>query len=139
MDRQHRQIAEILNNLAETYLGEEGDSEAASREAQCHTYLQALYSRSREHFSDEETLMLEADYPDLPAHAHEHRMLLAELMFFIRDIEEGRDQLNLGALKSLKTWFISHVLSSDKEFAEFLQAQGEEAPAAAGRQAAGER
>lgn len=122
IDRQHRQLAVMFNKIVELYLGNGGQTDSEQRSNQLHEQLNIFYEKVREHFNDEENLMLKANYPDHTKHARDHLMLRAELKRYIRHIEEELDHIDIGTMNSLKTWFIYHIISSDKEFADFLQA-----------------
>ena len=126
IDRQHRQLAVMFNKIAELYLNNGGQTDSEQRSNQLHEQLKIFYEKVREHFNDEEDLMLKANYPGHTEHAREHLMLRAELKQYIRHIEEGLDHINIGTLNSLKVWFISHIISSDKEFADFLQVHSQD-------------
>lgn len=120
IDRQHRQLAETFNKIVEIYLNTDKQADSAQRSKQLHSQLNIFYEQVREHFNDEEGLMCKANYPGQTDHAREHLMLVAELKRDIRYIEEEPETINIDALCSLKTWFISHILGSDKEFSNFL-------------------
>ena len=126
IDRQHRQLAVLLNKIVELYLKNGGQTGSEQRSNQLHEQLKIFYEKVREHFNDEEDLMLKANYPGHTEHARDHLMLLAELTHYIRHIEEGLNNINIGTLDSLKIWFISHIISSDKEFADFLQVHSQD-------------
>ncbi|MCK5387613.1 MAG: hemerythrin family protein [Gammaproteobacteria bacterium] len=126
IDRQHRQLAVMFNKIAELYLNNDGQTDSEQRSNQLHEQLNIFFDKVCEHFNDEEDLMLKANYPGHTEHAREHLMLRAELKQYIRHIEEGLDHINIGTLNSLKVWFISHIISSDKEFADFLQVHSQD-------------
>ena len=126
IDRQHRQLAVMLNKIVELYLNNGGQTDPEQRSNQLHEQLKIFYEKVREHFNDEEDLMLKANYPGHTEHARDHLMLLAELKQYIRHIEEGLDNINIGTLDSLKIWFNSHIIGSDKEFADFLQVHSQD-------------
>jgi len=126
IDRQHRQLAEMLNKIVELSFNNGGQSGSEQRSNQLHDQLNIFYEKVREHFNDEEDLMLKANYPGHTEHAHDHLMLRVELKHYIRHIEEELDHIDIGTLNSLKTWFVSHIISSDKEFADFLQVHSQD-------------
>jgi len=126
IDRQHRQLAVMFNKIAELYLNNGGQTDSEQRSNQLHEQLNIFFDKVCEHFNDEEDLMLKANYPGHTEHAREHLMLRAELKQYTRHIEEGLDHINIGTLNSLKDWFISHIISSDKEFADFLQVHSQD-------------
>lgn len=126
IDQQHRQLAVMLNIIVELYLDNGGQTDSEQRSNQLHEQLKKFYEKVREHFNDEEDLMLKANYSGRTEHARDHLMLLAELKHYIRHIEEELDIINIGTLDSLKIWFITHIIGSDKEFADFLQVHSQD-------------
>ncbi|MDH5573546.1 MAG: hemerythrin family protein [Gammaproteobacteria bacterium] len=124
IDLHHQQIAVMFNNIVEIYL--DSTKQAAETDQQSclmHRLLVEFNEKVRKHFCDEEELMQQANYPGRIEHAREHLMLLAELKHYLKNIEDELDLINLNTLKSLKAWFISHIMNSDKKFAEHLHMQ----------------
>lgn len=126
VDRQHRELAVMLNKIVELYLNNGVQSDSKQRSNQLHKQLNIFCEKVSEHFNDEEDLMLKTNYPGLTEHAREHLMLRAELKQYIRNIEEELNHININTLNSLKSWFISHIISADKEFADFFQVHSQD-------------
>jgi hemerythrin-like metal-binding protein len=117
IDRQHRNLAALLNDLhqalAEEYVN-----------AKPQTIFSILVKYARVHFETEELLMQSHEYRDYPAHKAEHERLIAG----IAKLQAGFDPVAAtGAadmLTCIKNWGISHMLSFDKSYAPFLNRQG---------------
>lgn len=139
IDRQHKQIADIINqlikalqphhntppNTSDNFSAEKHGSDSDKQDIRHH--LEDLIKSTEEHFLYEERLMSKIGYPGHVEHKREHLLLLAELKSFIRDILDGSDQLDLKSINSLKNWFLIHIQSSDIEFARaFLAASNTE-------------
>lgn len=122
IDRQHRLLVESLNRLTPLYqkLSRNPQGDITARDLLTGR-LNLLYGDLEEHFRDEERMMRDAGYPDYRSHAHAHVMLLAELKNYCNRIANREDELDLGTLHSLKTWFITHMLD-DREFADHVRA-----------------
>ncbi len=124
LDQQHRVLADCLNRLVRQCActadaGEQDQEEARQRLGEL---LDELYCKARQHFSNEETMMLEQGYPGYASHLQEHVMLLAELKStFITRFEQGCCHVDPSVFKALKSWFIVHVIRSDREFANFIR------------------
>lgn len=116
----------MLNKIVELYLKNDGQTGSEQRSNQLNELLNIFYEQVKAHFNDEEELMLKANYAGHADHAREHLMLLAELKRYHRHIEEELDNINIDTLSSLKSWFISHILSNDKEFADFFHAHSQD-------------
>ena len=83
-------------------------------------------SITKEHFTHEENMMHEEDYPGYTTHMREHTMLLAELKTSLTaDIMDDCTTTNRNMLDALKSWYIDHVSHSDKDFANYMRKRGE--------------
>jgi hemerythrin len=124
IDDQHRMLVESVNRLSPLYLKltrhPKGDNETRTKLT---GRLNLLYGDLEQHFRAEEKLMQEVAYPDYRSHAHAHVMLLAELKNYCNRIANRDEDLDIGTLYSLKTWFITHMLD-DREFAAHFHASG---------------
>lgn len=118
IDQQHLELAELLNRIVRSM---EQGSPPSHPGAMTLPLLMQLLESTRQHFKDEEAIMLEYDYPDLTHHHRDHVLLLAELQDFIRELEEGRRVISVGSLISLKHWLINHVIESDLAIARYIE------------------
>ncbi|MET0066740.1 MAG: bacteriohemerythrin [Candidatus Thiodiazotropha sp.] len=118
IDRQHVQLVGLLNNIAESMGDENTPGEDGEK---VFGMVLHLHEETRQHFTDEEAVMRDHEYPELIEHHREHIMLLAELQEFIRDVEEGVRRFDYEALVSLKHWLINHVIDTDMAFARYLE------------------
>ncbi len=126
VDVQHAELTAHLNRIARTCFrdGEQDAADSPGETDQSENMATRLYDMTKHHFQYEEQLMLEAGYPDYPAHAYEHNMLLAELKLMIRTcFKEGGKKIDCETLKALKSWFVVHVTHNDKLFAQFMSRQ----------------
>lgn len=123
LDTQHKGLAECINTLAsECEQARNASPEIMEkRKIALAQLLDDLYITTKLHFSFEEDMMREENYPALAAHAREHVMLIGELKAtFINGLKDGRCNLNPDNLRALKSWLIAHVSQSDREFANFV-------------------
>ncbi|NOX09378.1 MAG: hypothetical protein GXP22_07830 [Gammaproteobacteria bacterium] len=120
IDKQHRQLVVIFNKIAVLSIVKDDQIDSAQRLTQLYEQLDIFYEKIKEHFSDEEDLMLKVNYPGHAEHARNHLMLRVELKQQIKHIEEEKGNVDMETLASLKIWFISHIISDDKEFADFF-------------------
>jgi hemerythrin len=122
MDEQHRMLVEAVNRLSPLYLKLiKNPTDENETRVKLTARLNLLCGDLEQHFRDEEKLMLETAYPRYRSHVHAHVMLLAELKSYCKRIACRDEELDMGTLYSLKTWFIMHMLD-DKEFAAHIHA-----------------
>lgn len=138
LDRDRRALAAILNHMALRF-GEPADGmprrgaaaepamslRHAAAPSALRYWLDALRTRTRDHFAREEALMRATRYPQVAEHAGEHALMLAEYTALMRDIvARGDEQLRLADLEALKHWFMGHVLDMDKRLGRYLRDNG---------------
>ena len=84
--------------------------------------LNALIEHTAKHFSEEEKLMQEADYPDYPMHKHEHAKQLLDLQAILSFLEMTNDTQSIPAYLegTLTPWIMEHVENWDSMASEFL-------------------
>lgn len=116
MDRQHRQLVKILNELHQAMLG-------GSQPRDLMRVMKELILYTKYHFTTEERLMAETGYPGLPRHKQKHEALTAKAEEYTAEVLRGRATVSLSILQFLKDWLNRHILGTDKEFAEFAKAR----------------
>ncbi len=118
IDRQHMQLAELLNHLADLLqiVLTTNPSTASSM-----LLVRQLMEQTRQHFKDEESIMREHDYPHLVDHHRQHLLLLTEIQDFISQIEAGSRQFDYDSLTAMKHCLIDHVAKDDMDFASYLE------------------
>ena len=77
-----------------------------------------------EHFSYEEDLMSEHDYPDFEVHQNEHKMLVAEMNKINSQMLTENKALTMDIIVYLANLLKSHITKSDKPFTDYLNKQG---------------
>ena len=116
IDEQHIAMANMLNQLAEVLNQSDKGQE---HDRALHRLLSDLLTLTREHFASEEKKMRQIGYPNYAAHKSEHMMLQAELADYILEIKKGKSEVDIGTLSDLKFWFIGHITTDDKAFADY--------------------
>jgi hemerythrin len=117
LDLQHQRLFHTVAELEHAL--SKGSSDAIINEI-----LKKVVSHSIEHFATEEALMQEHGFPGLAAHCHEHNLLSQELTQFNLSNMAGRPGIPAALLDFLQTWLREHILKSDKQYSDFLNARG---------------
>ncbi len=115
MNDTHLEEILIINRLDNAAINHE--IEAVSEK------LNALLEHTIMHFSDEEGIMQEADFPAFEMHKNEHDRHLRELKSIIKYFEQHQDINAIHAYikGNLTPWLISHVETMDNAMASYLQ------------------
>lgn len=114
MNRVHGEEVELLNRL-ETQL-DAHDTEAIAQT------LDDMLEHTREHFANEERLMLEVQFPPYMMHKNEHTRALNEMQNVIMDWRNRKDDGILWDyfLETIPQWLTQHIASMDTITAQFI-------------------
>jgi hemerythrin-like metal-binding protein len=113
IDSQHETLIRLINLLHETML--QGADRAALDEL-----LSQLLAHTRMHFSYEEQLMSQHNYPGYEAHKSEHDRLMQHLVDLAERYKNGELLLSFAIVLELKGWAVVHIEKSDKPLGSFL-------------------
>jgi len=117
IDDDHKKLIGLLNNFTIAY--DYAMSETFEKEA-----LNELVSYTKYHFSREEKMMEDNDYPDLVAHQAQHKVMIGQVEKFVQLYnEQGHDSLDEIA-SFLSDWLINHINGTDKQYSEHLHNRG---------------
>ena len=82
--------------------------------------LNRLNDYTQFHFSTEESMMNETDYPERFIHQAEHVKLTQQVEKYAADLHEGKILFSMEILGFLREWLNTHILKTDKKFGKFL-------------------
>jgi hemerythrin-like metal-binding protein len=118
IDRQHRQLLECINRLAD-----------ANTHGRSSTVIAALLvdlgDYAHEHFRYEERLLEQHHWPKTPDHALSHRAFEGQIREFARRLAAGERSLATPLLIFLVEWLTEHILVDDIAYSRFLLGEPE--------------
>jgi len=83
-----------------------------------------LVTYTKTHFSYEEKLMKEKNYPEYSKHLQEHINLTTQVTDMYNDYQSGKLQITMELLTFLTNWLSNHILGTDKKYSTFFNAAG---------------
>ena len=118
LDDDHKKLVSLLNDLHEGITAGHG-TERLGR------VLDGLVRYAGTHFAHEEKLFAQTGYPSASEHIQEHRALTKLALDVQARYNKGEfDALSLKTMDYLKNWLNEHILGSDKQYKEHLNANG---------------
>jgi hemerythrin len=112
-DESHKELFALISKL------HTGIVEGAFKDTQ-KDVLKSLVHYSMSHFSDEERLMKEYDYPEMASHKREHEEFRGRLLEFVEAYMQGAALLTVDLLDHMVGWLESHVTKTDKGYQPFF-------------------
>ena len=109
-DRQHQHLFEIINKLT----ARPDTSKDSSLTSQT---IKEMFDYAKEHFTAEEELMQQYDYPEIESHKKQHD-------YFIGTTDElSNTKVRPEEIAEfLKVWWTIHILKVDMKYKEFFEA-----------------
>ena len=111
IDKQHRRIVDFINEL--------NDTDGLNELATTNHVLDKLVEYTRVHFSSEEEMLKNMNYPYLKAHKRIHELFIkrvAEIQYRVRHGENVIQEL----LPMLRNWLINHIKGEDAHYVESI-------------------
>ena len=117
VDNQHKQLIKAVNNLMEASASGKGDKAVMET-------LEFLTSYAVKHFTDEEKLQVQFNYPDYLNHKRLHdefKVRVGELVQKVND--EGPTEQVINEVSTvIGSWLLNHIKGDDFRMATFIKA-----------------
>lgn len=117
IDNDHKKLLSLINNLqtaAHYQTGETFEKQA----------LDDLVDYTKYHFSREEQLMRENDYPDYDLHKAEHIRMIEKVSNYLSLYNEKGHEALAEIADYLSDWLIHHINGTDQRYSSHLRARG---------------
>lgn len=117
LDKAHKDFIKIIN---EAYVY------TASKElSSMDDVFEKCYDYARNHFPEEENIMKQVGFPDMPAHEKSHHAFIKNISglrvnFHKAATKQEKEKVSTEAADFLKAWFLGHTLSRDKIYKPYL-------------------
>ena len=116
LDKQHQKLVDLCSRVAECV----NDDQPGSSE-RFHMVLNDVGDYAFLHFQTEEAFLSRHNYPQLAEHKAEHMGFLSQLSQFLFAANRGFLD-KAGMYRMLSAWLSEHMLGSDMQYRDFLQA-----------------
>ena len=111
IDLQHKKLLNLINQLQTAV--DYSTGEQFEREA-----LDELVDYTKNHFTYEEGLMSDNDYPGFVEHKAQHEKMFKKVGEVLAEYEQDHDTAMSNAAQYLKDWLIHHINGTDKEYSK---------------------
>jgi len=116
IDAQHRQVFELLSEIVDSCL--DGSSEKI-----LHKVLDFFIDYTAFHFSDEESLQMQYDYPQYKEHKQQHdefKVKVRELAEKFKN-EGSTKELSDNVNKIVLRWLVIHIIREDMKLGRYIK------------------
>jgi hemerythrin len=117
IDEQHQGLVNLLNNLHDSMLKGDSNSEMGK-------LLEKLVNYTVIHFKTEEEFFDKYAYPEKTQHKAEHNDLAGKASKLLVEHKAGKTVVSADLLYFLKDWLKTHILGTDKKYGPYLNSKG---------------
>jgi hemerythrin-like metal-binding protein len=117
IDNQHKKLVEHINAFYDSVA--QGSSKEKTLEL-----IKAMKNYTVSHFTSEENIMKQYNYPAFSAHKVEHDKFVAKVLDFEDRFKSGKLLLSIEITNFIKDWLTSHIMGTDKKYSDFLLKNG---------------
>lgn len=116
-DEQHKKLIDMVNELHESMKVGKGKETLEK-------ILKGLVQYTEMHFSSEERMMKQLNYPEYEKHKKEHNQLVLQVMDIQKKYHDGTAVLTQAVMNFLKDWLRNHIQGEDKGYGPFFNSKG---------------
>lgn len=119
IDRQHKVLIDLINQLYRGIMLEQGDAVIGGT-------LDELVNYTVNHFGFEEKMFDEHDYPGAEEHIEKHKTLITQVTEHCEKYQKTGGDMKVGneLLTFLKDWLTRHIRGVDRKYSEFFNEKG---------------
>ncbi|MDD5672643.1 MAG: hemerythrin family protein [Chitinivibrionales bacterium] len=115
IDKQHRQIIGIINDMYQCVKGNGTEDKFAEALGDLRTYTET-------HFAYEEGIIRLAEFPEIEEHEKLHHAMAEKTEWLFKLKLGNQNQVKEKALDFLKEWWVGHIRAKDVEYIPFVEA-----------------
>ncbi len=114
IDDQHKELVSLINQLHKAMRMKKGAKKSGE-------ILNGLAEYTVYHFDNEKNIFEKYGYPDAEAHLKIHDDLVAKVLEFKTQFDEGKAALTIDLMDFLNSWLKDHILKTDTKYVPFLK------------------
>jgi hemerythrin len=115
IDDQHKELIKLTNDLYQGCLAGEETARINFMAA-----IKGTVDYVKYHFSMEEKLLQNVDYPDLTEHKRAHEEFVKHILNEVQSFEEGKKFVPNLFVRYLRDWILSHIAVADRTYATYI-------------------
>ena len=116
-DEDHKKLFALLNALHDAMKA--GKASHAIEQT-----VKDLADYTKYHFSREEMLLRQTDYPELAAHQAQHQNFVKKVEDFQAELKAGDHSQSISVADFIKDWLVNHIQQTDRQYSAHLNANG---------------
>ncbi|VAW60047.1 hypothetical protein MNBD_GAMMA08-2864 [hydrothermal vent metagenome] len=114
IDCDHKKLLGMINQLQTA-------SQYETHEGMLEDILNELVGYTKYHFTREEEMMRECNYPGYDVHKKQHEAMIEQVTKFIDEYRVHKTRTINDVVQYLKSWLVNHINGCDQEYSPYLK------------------
>jgi hemerythrin-like metal-binding protein len=115
IDRQHKKLFDLYNELHETLLHDTVENTTVVRTRTLNNLIEYIDY----HFKSEENYLKEINYPDFAKHCQIHNDFSKQVIGYHKDLENGQIIFTTSLIKLIRNWIVDHIMIMDQQYVSY--------------------
>ncbi len=116
-DEDHKKLFSLLNALHDAMKAGKGSQLIQQ-------IVKDLADYTKYHFSQEEMLLRQTNYPDLVSHQAQHKAFVKKVEEFQSEMKGGNFSQSINVADFLRDWLANHIKKTDQQYSAHLNSNG---------------
>ncbi|NPA45575.1 MAG: hemerythrin family protein [Chlorobi bacterium] len=114
IDRQHMKLVDIINDFYNAFA-------TAQAHEKIGDIIEDLVNYTVFHFTAEEEIFSNSDYPETTAHKTKHKEFVEELKRYHQEVKDGNMTTTYDLMTYLRDWLIKHIMGTDRGYLDYIK------------------
>ncbi len=114
IDEQHMKLVDIINDFYNAFA-------TAQAHEKIGDIIGELVNYTVFHFTAEEEIFSNSNYPDTEKHRATHKEFVDELKKYHQEVKDGNMTTTYDLMTFLRDWLIKHIMGTDRTYLPYVQ------------------
>ncbi len=114
IDEQHMKLVDIINDFYNAFA-------TAQAHEKIGDIIGELVNYTVFHFTAEEEIFSNSNYPDVEQHRKIHKSFVDELKKYHQEVKDGNMTTTYDLMTFLRDWLVKHIMGTDRAYLPYVQ------------------
>ncbi len=113
IDAQHQKLVDIINDFYNAFATAQAHNKIGD-------IIGELVNYTIFHFTAEEEIFSNSNYPDTDEHKKKHKEFVDELKRYHQEVKDGNMTTTYDLMTFLRDWLIKHIMGTDRTYLAYI-------------------
>jgi len=114
VDEQHMKLVDIINDFYNAFATAQAHEKIGG-------IIDELVNYTVFHFTSEEEIFSNSNYPDTEKHKEKHKEFVDEMKRYHQEVKDGNMTTTYDLMTFLRDWLIKHIMGTDRTYLPYVK------------------